>query len=54
MTAIHHPVADYAGRIEPGTYIPGASGMRIEDIVVCTEHGQDSLNNSLRSLAVMS
>lgn len=39
--------------IEPGVYMPGKWGMRIEDIVVCTEDGRESLNNSPRDLAVV-
>jgi Xaa-Pro aminopeptidase len=36
--------------VEPGIYLPGQFGVRIEDIVVCTEDGVDSLNDSDRSL----
>lgn len=36
--------------IEPGVYIPGRFGVRIEDIVACTEDGVDTLNASDRSL----
>jgi Xaa-Pro aminopeptidase len=31
--------------VEPGIYLPGRWGARIEDIVVVTEHGVASLNN---------
>lgn len=31
--------------VEPGVYLPGRWGARIEDIVVVTEHGVASLNN---------
>ncbi len=34
--------------IEPGIYLPGRFGVRIEDIVVCTDGGIESLNNSER------
>jgi Xaa-Pro aminopeptidase len=36
--------------VEPGIYIPDRFGVRIEDIVVCTEEGVESLNQSDRGL----
>ena len=39
--------------IEPGLYVSGRWGMRIEDIVVCTADGRESLNRSPRELAVV-
>lgn len=39
--------------IEPGIYVPDKWGMRIEDIVVCTADGRESLNNSPRRLAIV-
>ena len=36
--------------IEPGIYLPGRFGARIEDIFVCTEDGAVSLNNTSREL----
>ena len=39
--------------IEPGIYLPGRHGARIEDIVVCTENGVDRLNVVDRDLVVL-
>lgn len=39
--------------IEPGIYLPGRFGMRIEDIVVVTEEGVERLNQSCRTPAVV-
>lgn len=39
--------------IEPGIYLPGRFGVRIEDIVVCTEDGAERLNESNRELVVV-
>ena len=36
--------------IEPGIYVPGRFGMRIEDIVACSSDGVDELNRSSRAL----
>jgi Xaa-Pro aminopeptidase len=36
--------------VEPGVYLADTLGVRIEDIVVCTETGADSLNVANRSL----
>ena len=36
--------------VEPGIYIPGRFGMRIEDIVVVTDDGARRLNESPRRL----
>ena len=36
--------AGHAFSIEPGIYLPGKWGMRLEDIVVATTHGPDSMN----------
>lgn len=39
--------------IEPGIYLPGEYGARIEDIVVCGPDGPVSLNQSPRELAII-
>ena len=39
--------------IEPGIYLPGEFGVRIEDIVVCTDTGVDRLNKSPRAVAIV-
>lgn len=36
--------------VEPGIYLPDAFGVRIEDIVVCSDNGIESLNQSDRAL----
>lgn len=38
---------------EPGIYIPGRFGVRIEDIVVCTESGGERLNHARRDVTVV-
>jgi Xaa-Pro aminopeptidase len=40
--------------VEPGIYLPGRHGARIEDIVVCTEDGGRRLNTTSRELRVLS
>ena len=39
--------------VEPGIYLPGRHGARIEDILVCTEDGGERLNVTSRELAVL-
>ncbi len=39
--------------VEPGIYVPGRWGMRIEDIVAVTADGVESFNDSDRSLVVV-
>ncbi len=38
--------AGHAFSVEPGIYVPGKWGMRLEDIVVATDEGPRQLNNS--------
>lgn len=48
------PLEDgHAFSIEPGIYLPGRWGMRLEDIVVATSHGPLSMNDANRALAVV-
>jgi Xaa-Pro aminopeptidase len=42
--------AGHAYSVEPGIYVPGRWGMRLEDIVVATADGPRSLNHSDHSL----
>jgi Xaa-Pro aminopeptidase len=46
--------AGNAFSIEPGIYVEGRYGVRIEDIVVCTPDGAASLNGTPRDLRVIS
>ena len=39
--------------VEPGIYLPGRWGMRLEDIVVVTESGVERLNNSDRAYRIV-
>ena len=45
--------AGHAFSIEPGIYLPGKWGMRLEDIVVATEAGPDPMNRADHGLAVL-
>ncbi|MFN8520845.1 MAG: M24 family metallopeptidase, partial [Chloroflexota bacterium] len=40
--------------VEPGVYLEGRYGVRIEDIVVCAPEGRDELNHVTRELLVVS
>jgi Xaa-Pro aminopeptidase len=42
--------AGHAFSVEPGIYVEGQWGARIEDIVVCTDAGGERLNRSSREL----
>lgn len=50
-TAVLEPGMTFS--IEPGFYIPGRYGARIEDIVVATDGGAERLNHSPRDLVVV-
>ena len=43
----------HAYSVEPGIYLPGRFGMRLEDIVVCTPDGPERLTRAPRDLAVV-
>lgn len=50
----HRPLeAGMAFSVEPGIYLPGAFGVRIEDICVASDDGPLVLNNADRSLVVV-
>jgi len=47
-------VAGHAFSVEPGIYVAGQWGARIEDIVVCTESGGERLNTNSTELILVS
>lgn len=46
-------VAGHAFSVEPGIYLPGRFGLRLEDIVVATEDGPRRLNDAPRDIAIV-
>ena len=47
-------VEGMAFSVEPGIYLAGRYGARIEDIVICGPEGPDILNESSRDLWIVS
>ncbi len=45
--------AGHAFSVEPGIYVPGRFGLRLEDIVVAAEAGPDELNRADHALVVL-
>jgi Xaa-Pro aminopeptidase len=43
----------HAFSVEPGIYVPGHFGLRLEDIVVATDSGPDALNKADHTLAII-
>ena len=39
--------------IEPGIYLPGRFGVRVEDLVAVTEDGCETLNTAPRELMIL-
>ena len=39
--------------VEPGVYVPGAVGVRIEDLVVVTANGRDVLSGTVKALTTV-
>jgi len=46
-------VAGNAYSVEPGIYVPGEFGVRLEDIVIATDHGPQRLNHAPRDIAMV-
>jgi Xaa-Pro aminopeptidase len=46
-------LSGHAFSVEPGIYVPGQWGARLEDIVVATDAGADSLNRAEHTLVVV-
>ncbi|MFZ9421716.1 MAG: M24 family metallopeptidase, partial [Ilumatobacteraceae bacterium] len=45
--------AGHAFSVEPGIYVAGKWGMRLEDIVVATDTGPQRMNTTPRDLVVL-
>jgi Xaa-Pro aminopeptidase len=43
----------HAFSVEPGIYVSGKWGMRLEDIVVATTNGPQRMNHATRDLVVL-
>ncbi|HEX6425729.1 MAG TPA: M24 family metallopeptidase, partial [Acidimicrobiales bacterium] len=43
----------HAFSVEPGIYVPGRFGLRLEDILVAAEDGPDELNRADHGLAMV-
>jgi len=39
--------------IEPGVYLPGIGGVRIEDDILITENGNERLTHSTKELIIL-
>jgi Xaa-Pro aminopeptidase len=46
-------VSGHAFSVEPGIYLPGRFGLRLEDIVVAADAGPERLNHAPRDLAIV-